>query len=388
MHPDATWGDGLGFSIAVQSGFDWATNANSHWLYLNFHHLLLQIIPGLDAIQWLGWVSWFWSLASLYLLWRLVRKMAGSKAGVWSIHLFASCFTIWRHASIIEVYSMATFFWLLALIFFERALRKPSMAIWFSVIHSLGLLVHVQMIFLFPLLLILLRNQKPARLWWFFWPYILPVLAIIISVYILKTNDLLSVLFDNKADEMSRGVFGRLIYGFFFIPAFSGFLFPLGMLGLVYFIFQKWMWRHWKSDLFRKVLLLLASINLLFCICFPETGVHVFLIPDFLIMSIFLGESMAFKFPALSAFWAWVVLQLTTGFYLTLFFISSHFRLFPISAETSWKGGSGYYLLPWARGNASSVLEMAKKAETFPAPPSLDWNFQQAKTWNNIKSKP
>lgn len=279
---------------------------------------------------------------------------------------------------------MSTFFWLWSIILFEKALRHRNNALWFSLIHALGLLVHIQMIFLFPLLLVLLRKENLAGAVRILWPYLIPILAILVSVYALKTNDLTSVLFDNKADEMTRGVFERLFYGFVFIPAFSGFLFPFGLLGLAFFIFQKMVWIPWKTDLFRKLLILVAGINLLFCLCFPETGIHVFLIPDFLILSIFLGEAIERRFPSFSGFWALGIIPLTTGFYAVLFLILTHFQLYPINEETYWKGGPGYYLLPWARGNAHSVLEMAKKAETQPAPPSLDWNFQQVKTWNAI----
>lgn len=380
-HPDVTWGDGLGYALAIHRGFDWATNANSHFLYLNFHHLVLLVFPFSDAIQVLSWASLFWALSTLWLLGILARFISGPSAALISIHVFASCFTFWRHACIIEVYTFSSFFWALAFLSYWQWEKEKWPPAVFFIVHALGLLVHVQMVLLFPALL-----WKCWRVKKYFYPefllYLIPVLIVVVSVFYLKTNDLTSILLDNKASEMSSNLLPRILKGMAFIPAFSLFLWPTGFL-LMVTVFRKSCLKNWFREGFRAFLSIVLVFNLMFCIAFPEPGIHVFLLPVFLVLSLFIGQSIPQKFPSFSWPYAFAIPGFSSLFYLVIYWVVVHFQLFPISEQTQWKGGPGYYLLPWANGNASSVLEKANEAKNRPSPSELDWNFKQAQQWEN-----
>ena len=64
-------GDDLSFTLAAMQGFDWATNATNHFLYLNTLHLLHLLLPFIDPHRlflWLSLIPGILVLAGLYNL--------------------------------------------------------------------------------------------------------------------------------------------------------------------------------------------------------------------------------------------------------------------------------------------------------------------------------
>lgn len=385
MHPDVCWGDGMGYSISVEQGFDWATNANSHFLYLNLNHLI-SLFPGWEnAISVLRWSSIFWAIATLYLIYQIAKSWAGPTAGLIALHGLAGSFTFWRHACIIEVYSMSTFFWVWSLMELIRWKNEQVHFSRFCMVHAFSLLVHIQDILLFPLLIwMVIPKLKREILVSLFW-YLVPVLAVFISIFYLKTNDLRSVFFDNAGEKMTSNPIPAFLKSLYFIPAFWLFLLPGPTL---IFIASNPKWTEIRklanSDL-GLVLVVSSLINLSFCFFFPEPGIHVFFLPSFAGFCLLLGFFAYQKWKERGRIIAWSLPFFQGFFYLFFYFLIQKASLFPISQETKWKGGIGYYLLPWANGNASSVLQKYEESKSNPAPAQLDWNLNQAKEWNAIR---
>lgn len=379
-HPDVCWGDGMGYSLAIQSGFDWATNANSHFLYLNFHRLLMEIFGFDSSIQVLGWASVFWAIATLAVVFQLGKIWGGFSAGLVAIHVLASSFSFWRHASIIEVYTMSACFWAICLL----ALMNWNSGKWpawiFFLVHSLGLLVHIQLVLLFPVLLWVLWKKRvfPIAAMLF---YGLPLLVIFWSVFVLKTNDLPSVLFDNVGGKMVDNLPFRLLKGLIFIPAYGFFLLAGPILYAIWFARNQVKSMPFNFSFNAQIVLISSGINLAFCLFFPEPGIHVFLIPSFLGFGLMVGKLVSAYNPGQTVPAVIFIPVFQVVFYLSLNVFIQHFSLFPANEETDWKGGPAYYLLPWAKGNATSVLdsEVASKLKTPPA--GLMWNIDQASAW-------
>lgn len=386
MHPDVCWGDGMGYALSVDKEFDWATNANSHFLYLNLNHLISIFLSFLNSVDVLRWTSLCWAIASLALVYQLGKNWKGEKVGLFALHGLAGSFTFWRHACIIEVYTFSTFFWLLCLFCLIEWQKGNLSTSVFCLVHGLGLLAHIQLILFFPILIWLsFRDFKPKILLAYGW-YLVPVFVVCLSVFYLKTNDLASVFFDTAGEKMTSNPFPGMLKSLYFIPLFWSFLLAGPTLVFILLVLK---WKPFKRtfwDETGKLLLVASGLNLCFCFLFPEPGIHVFMLPSFVGFCLLTGAGVANVCQDNANKVAIGLPLFQILFYLTVYFGFEKSAIFPLTEETKWKGGVGYYLLPWANGNASSVLQKFEESKSHKAPPELDWNLGQAKEWSERKN--
>jgi hypothetical protein len=379
-HPSVTWGDGLGYVMAAESGFDWGTNANSHFLYLNFAHLLSILFPGIWLGNLMTGLSLVSSLLVLALTYEIGKKWKNDATGLWALHILGSCFTFWRHACTIEVYAFELVFWALCfwflLQFFQN--KKWHWFAFFTLYHAIGLLVHIHLILIFPvyLLLFLKKIRFPVL---GLASYLLPVLVVFVSVNYMKTNTLNQVFFDAIQDKMLDISVLGVLKGSLFILVLLGILSPgIWILLLGVFLSKKLNLRLWIGDLFLQTMLLVLIVVLGFASLYPDPGIHVFLLPGFLVLAFAVGNLAASFF---SNKWYSMVYPV---FQVLLFY--GFFRMYewmhPVpNTALELKGGPGYLFLPWARGNISSVLEVAEKLAPTEFPPSLKWNLDMARQY-------
>jgi hypothetical protein len=388
-HPDAPWGDGIGYALAIEKGWDWATNANSHWLYLNFHHAVLICLPWFDGLQILGWASVFWAMLSLVFSFRLVHKIGGKNAAFFATQILALSFPFWRLASIPEVYTMELFFWIILLDYLMVFLKEPKIknASQLTLVHSLGLLVHVHFVLVFPLLLFLiLRKGKPF--WVSLAPYCIVLALVYWSTQILKTNSISQVFFDSVQDKMLTFDLQVLWKG----PVF-GLCMVMASLPLISWpgLF------HWCLNLKDSRLGIMTWLGMGlplfgFTCLFPEPGIMVFLLPLILLVSIETGlkwTSIPYrKFPVFNAFPTWFLLGF--GLQLVVYFSAEKILIevaSPKFAEAQEiKGGLGFVTKPWARNNLISLPELVEKTPVSSLPLGLKWNWEQALEWNRRQS--
>jgi hypothetical protein len=378
-HPDVPWGDGLGYAMAIEHGFDLATNANSHFLYLNFHRLLMFVFHIQDPICLLSWASVGWALVCLFLTYKFSAVWSGNKAAIISTTLLASSFPFWRHACIPEVYTMELAFWacqfLLIYFWIERQNKQARNVLFF--LHALSLLVHIHFILFFPVLFIicLVRKEWPVLAWL---SYFIPVLVVLFSVFSLETNTISQVFFENVQDKMLSFNWKDKLKGPFYTIFLLLAMFPFG-IGLL--VFGWWKDRTFGTgSLFDRILI--GSVIPLagFASLFPEPGIYVFLLPVILVISLFSGRIMSRFTKTLPAVASIIIFQL-------LFFYSGK-RLFDsiggkeAIARQEIKGGTGFLFLPWARGNVASVLDKMNKIPLDSFPENEQWNARQAVEWN------
>lgn len=381
-HPDVTWGDGIGFALSIRHGFDLSVNANSHFLYLNFHRLCMSLFGFNDSMQVLSWASVVWSVATLWVVYAIGKTLDLPKAGLISLHLLASCFPFWRHACVIEVYAMELFFWALCIWGLVLWLhRNGERAIWLVfVAQAIGLLVHIHLVLLFPVLLFAFWLKKEFRPIWFL-PYAVPLLVFGYAVYGSEVNTINEIFFDSIQGEMLHFSGTRLVTGAALTMGLVAFLFPTGA-GLLFWLC--WKGRGHFKPFFQasivKVLGALALVLAAFCVPYPAFGIYVFLLPIFLLLALAAGFIWMKAFGSQTAFILPIVLILI---FQCIFFVSLK-QLSALIAPSSLhptleaKGGWGYYCYPWARGNAPSVLEATQKGLV---PADLEWNAIQARMW-------
>ena len=378
-HPDVPWGDGLGYAMAIEYGFDLATNANSHFLYLNFHRLLMMVFQVQDPVFLLGWASVGWAMICLFLTYKISSVWSGKNAAVISTTLLASSFPFWRHACIPEVYTMELAFWagqFLLIYFWTERQDKQARNILFFV-HALSLLVHIHFILAFPVLFIicLIRKEWPVVAWLF---YCIPVLVVLFSVFYLETNTISQIFFENVQDKMLSFNWQDKLKGPFFTLFLLIAMFPLGMGLLLFGWFKdrKLIYSGSYSNILIGTLIPLAG----FASLFPEPGIYVFLLPVILIVSLISGRILAGYTETLTAVSCILLFQL-------MFFYSGK-QLFDSFAGDERiagqdiKGGTGFLFLPWAKGNVASVLDKMKVIPLDSFPENERWNARQAIEWN------
>lgn len=378
-HPDVPWGDGLGYAMAIENGFDLATNANSHYLYLNFHRLLMLAFQFKDPVFLLGWASVGWALICIFFTFKISSVWSGNTSAFISATLLASSFPFWRHACIPEVYTMELAFWacqfLLIYYWTERQNKLARNVLFF--VHALSLLVHIHFILFFPVLFIicLVRKEWPFVAWL---GYFIPVLVVVLSVFSLETNTISQVFFENVQDKMLSFNWKDKLKGPFYTLFLLLAMFPFG-IGLL--VFGCWKDRTIVAgSLFARILI--GSVIPLagFAALFPEPGIYVFLLPVILVISLFSGRIMSRYTESLKAIAGILIFQL-------LFFYSEK-QLFDSFAKSNSiarqeiKGGTGFLFLPWAKGNVASVLEKMNRIPLDSFPENEQWNARQAIEWN------
>ncbi len=385
MHPDAPWGDSLGYAIAIRKGFDLAGNANSHFAYLNFHALVLKVFGFSDGLSLLGFASVFWACLALWLTSTISRLVSGSReAGILSMQVLASCFAFWRLASIPEVYTMELAFFAACLWYVLRWCKLGGEANFygFAFFHALGLLVHIHLILLFPVyiwILFFFKRKIPLAALVF---YLIPAFVLWFSVDVLQLNSWSQVLFESQQNQLLSFSLLRLLKGPFFVAGLLVFMLPA--IFLLPFSKVKFLDSgRWIRPEFQVLILLVITFSG-FASLYPDPGIFVFLLPIFLLISLAAG-SLASKTG--SFFWLrWALPAFQSGFYLLLF---AGLQLF---SPPDWrnsqqiKGGLGFISLPWARGNVASVRDKIRELSPDSIPEGLQWNVRQSQTWDSLSS--
>lgn len=380
MHPDATWGDGLGYAMVIEKGYDLGTNANSHFLYLVFGRFLYQIPVWQNGIQTMAFLSLASSALVLYLVFKIGEAWKSPVCGFWAVQILGASFTFWRHACIIEVYNFALVFWaILVLGFLRYTGKRQAEGLWLICFAlSFGLLAHIQFILAFPALIFIFWKKKPSV----FTPFgliLIPVFVILFSVFVLETNSFSSVFFDGVRNKILSPGWLNVLKGPFFILAISLAINPALLPFFLFFGVRRMKnYKHINPDLFGMALILLCLSIVGFSSLYPEMGIHVFLLPSFLILALVSG----FLFSNVNQNWKIPMLYpvVQVGFFFVFQTAYGIYLQEKPNAEMKWKGGPGYYTLPWAKGNARSILEVAESNPTDSIPETLHWNLKIAKT--------
>ena len=335
-----------------------------------------------DSMQVLGWASVFWSIATLGLVFQICSILAQPKARLIALHLLGSSFPFWRHACVIEVYSMELFFWALCVLGLVIWINKSSnKGVWLLVFaHAIGLLIHIHFMLLFPALIFAFLIRKEFRFAWLL-PYSIPVILFAYIVYGLKIKTLDQIFFDSIQGTMLQVELGELLKGVGMVTFLIGFLFPMGSLLLFWVILKgKWNWRGLIRKPLIQISLCLVITLVSFCVPYPSFGIYVFLMPVLMLMSIGVANLWLVYSPERrSAFYkVLIVLVLQGTFYTLVYGLADYFPASSVQNTLAAKGSWNYYVLPWAKGNATSVLESVKKGD---APVELEWNAVQARAW-------
>lgn len=200
-------GDALSFSVAALEGFDISTNATNHFLYLNVLHLV-SLFTGFNgshlAFQMFSLIP---SLFCLFMLSIVLKQLSVKlEIRILTLLLLGFSFTFWRHAEIIEVYTLNLSFTSLVVFWFIKWHQKREKRYLYQSAFILGLAmtVHVQQLLYIPFLLYwgYLAFSFKAKFWIrYLFSFVIPSSILFIIPLFYDTNTLGSVLFDNSFQD-------------------------------------------------------------------------------------------------------------------------------------------------------------------------------------------
>ncbi|MDX2245409.1 MAG: DUF2723 domain-containing protein [Bacteroidia bacterium] len=379
-NPHPGFGDSLGFLYHAEKGFDLATNATSHFLYINFSHLLTRCLPFLESVTVLSLLSVVFALLAMERLYQLVLAVNKTPvAAASAVLMMAFCFTWWRQAVTIEVYTfycagvLQVFVLVVRDVFSGEYRRMPQTGLWLG----LSVLTHIQTLLLVPFYLYYLwrgkSKKKQAAGSLLIFAGLGSILILLPAVYDL--NPVEAVFFDNR--------FGSEVLGIDPLTLLKGSLRSLGYLLYNFHVFTPLIIHGiilaWKQDRQLFKLLGLAALPVwLFAMRYNVTDNYVFFLVPYFVLAVF--SSLSFK-----NIYDKIQSQTTQNIAILLPFIVSPLVYFFIwktalqipamqefAAPKAYKGGLAFYLWP-GQTFAPDPLELARKIHAGEVPPIEDF---------------
>ncbi|MEY3444194.1 MAG: hypothetical protein RLZZ519_2475 [Bacteroidota bacterium] len=386
--PFVGFNDGLTFLDSAANGFDFATNATSHFLYNNLQHVLLKVFFFLPHVWVLTLFSIVCALGTLYFVYRMGRLLVPSPGlALLPVVVLGISFTFWQQSEIIEVYAFNNLlfsgfaFTALKDILFNQ--RRNYLLL--SVLLGLGLLTHIQHILSIPFFL--------AYLWWRNDLRIaqkilgmLPWMALMSILFILPAlthqHSLRAVFFESKFQDELLGVdFLVMINGLVLGTAmlvynFQLLLVPIGL---------GW-WQLWKSNRRLMIwLLVLALPYLAFAVKYSVNDNHVFYLCFYIVLVlplVFFAANQANLRPRLLDWLFPIALFLPVAAYAMATMVAPNVgAIARYNTQKAFKGGVVHMLWPgkaWAKDPLEIAWREAHLCQHDPDNRIDEWNFEAA----------
>jgi hypothetical protein len=344
-------GDSLGFTLGSSQGFQWATNATGHMAYANWLYALHLIFPSYEPHQVFAWSSLAWSLATLLVLRQLFSAMALPvilrSAALLSLGL---SFTFWRHSCQVEVYAANAFITSVACLWFYKwhIHRQSKWHIATAWLLGMALWVYIQFVLYLPFLVLWSVWAHQLRFHMHLLGLLafgLPALALVVPPWLLHTNTLSSILFDNAfKDEVLTAQWQVLLKGLVLSLAYL--LYNFGCVGIA-MIAALWQGRR---NQYQMGLATMALTIWLFAARYPVTDAHVFYLPAYIPLLVLLAQRMASYGQMPKRWMNWAALAMCCAQPMVYMITENVVSQLPQGqklADDKWyKGGLEYYLWP------------------------------------------
>lgn len=379
---DPILGDSLVFTVVAYNGFDLATNATNHFLYMNLLAILHKIFPWINSHYLFVSFGILCSAFTLFFVRKLLLIFNISKNTTnIAVLIFGFSFTFWRTSIITEVYSFYILFVTLFLtqIFLFLKERRVFNFYCASMLFGIMFLIHIQSILLIPFYLFFLYESfKKDKIYMLKGILIPSFLFSILLFPVFQGKHNFSAIFTDNAwgnsffhldvKEMVKS-FGRnlifLLYNFLFFMCFI-------IKGL-------------KKTPLKKYFLLAILPYLLFILKHDVSDSYVFHLVPYLFLLVILAKGLedfdlrkkyilVFAMP-LIYFAAFNIIKITK-------FGEA------INNETGFKGGVRYLFFPPLKGNPDiDQFIKAYNDDQLRDKPSFDRQYKYAKEWMLMKEK-
>lgn len=383
--PHPGFHDSLSWLFGAVDGFDFNTNATSHFLYRNVLYILASALPFISPITLLTLFTVLFSLLCLWRIYQIVQIwFPGQFPGLFVVLLLGLSFTWWQQSEIIEVYTFNSFFFLSFLLYAFRDIQagERNRVVWVGVWLAIGLLTHIQHILSIPFFLwyVLFAPVKPGKRILALSLPVLSFLLLLVPVWILHLHSVSAIFFDNhfrsnvmEVQFMDLVKSGVSSIGFF---CYNFHVFAVFILIGIYQLFKTERKSFWAW-------LIILGPYLAFALKYNVSDAHIFFLPTYLLLGI--ASSWGWH-----AIWEekkrprWIAMTALLVFpillYSTAFFVGNRVpQLEDLKAKKAYKGGIAYFIFPGKR-QAKDPLALAQEMRetgTLPAHAS-EWNVPNA----------
>lgn len=380
--------DSLSYLLDAATHFSGDTNATNHFLYNNFQHVLVLILPFIDPVLILSMVSVVFSLLSLLRLEQVANLFTKDRgAALLAMATFAVSFTWWQQTETIEVYTFNTFFFLSFFYFGLKELQFPHKdnINFASLLLGICLLIHIQNILCIPFFLFLVFRRNHHPLWLKGYAFITPLVfasALFVGPLTIHNHAVSAVFFDSQFQKDVMGFDLRAIgTGLVKAVAFFAYNFHLWIIMLV--VGKWWLWKHDRKKLLQLSILLLPFLA--FAVKYSVSDNHVFYISIFAVFAAASAKAWELLILRKPRLWIPAVVTVLLLSPLLYFTTTQVVKRLPagrkLDQEKAYKGGVAHYTFP-GRRNLPDPLEAAKAWERNPD--SVEWNIQPAIRYNHL----
>jgi hypothetical protein len=386
--PYVGFNDGLTFLGAAAHGFDFATNATSHFFYNNLQHVLLKVFFFLPHVLVLTLFSIVCALGTLFLVYKCARLFTENQGlALIPVVTLGISFTFWQQSEIIEVYAFNNLIFVAFLYTTLKDLFRNTRRnyLLLSILLGIGLITHIQHILSIPFFLAYLfwRNElnvSQKMLGMLPWMALMSILFILPAITHQHTWK--AVFFESKFQDELLGVDAfALLKGF-----------ALG-IGMLLYNFQLMLvpiglgWRRlWRID--RPMLIwlsVLALPYLAFALKYSVNDNHVFYLCFYIVLVLPLVYSFHLQAKTTDGYLKWffplgIALPVATYALATLL-APTVGALSKYDSEKAFKGGVVHLLWPgkaWAKDPLAIAWQEAHLCLHDPQNKITEWNFPAA----------
>jgi hypothetical protein len=395
--PYVGFNDGLSFLAATESGPDLATNATSHFLYINLLPIVNLVLLFVPTVMALTLFSVACALGALYNVYRTAQLLTPGRPGLalLPVALLGMSFTFWQQSEIIEVYAfnnlIFTSYLRLAVHDLLGGRRRHYLRI--SLLVGLGLLTHIQHILALPFLITYLWRGDRLRLRQKLLG-MLPWMGLMSILFILplftQTNSIRDIFFESQFQNELLAVDPMaMLKGLALGIGMLGYCFHLGLVPI--FLGWRRLWGQDKGLLGWLLLLLLPWLA--FAVKYSVDDNHVFYLIPYIILV--LPAGLALEQWLSTGRRGWGIL-LPAAFVLPVLLYASATLLAPrvpalarYDAAKAYKGGVVHLLWPgkcWAKDPLDLARQHWHGRTPDPAADHVEeWNYVTALNYLHLK---
>lgn len=354
-----SFGDCIGFVLDVENRiFVKDFMPLTHFLYINTAVFFSKFLH-VDSVVVMRMMSVIPAALTVSFLFLLIKEFLEENwIAIAATTVFGLCFTFWRSAETVEVYTFNALFVIVFLLFSVKALKKESrlhLAL-AGVILGLSLWVHIQNIMLIPAYFLLLYMSKSGRekVATSLILFIL-IFSVMFAVNHMKGFEMKYVFTSKKGPwvqntmdqsffDLMTGIIRAVLYLIYNFNVFILF----SVSGLIY------LYKYFKRE---ALFLFVASLFTLgFATFYAVSDNYVYFIPFYLTFAVYVAsgiKKLRSSFPLRKL---WLTPLLTPLFYIfSMYLISVTPQGKEFHDKKLYKGGLDYYMLPWLYHNIGCI---------------------------------
>jgi hypothetical protein len=379
------FGDCMAFIVITeQNEIETIATPMSHLLYVDTA-ILVKNVTGLNAIDANRLLVVFSAVVSLTLVYLTLRNLTKINwASIAATIVFGFSFTFWKNAEIVEVYTynalwLTSFYFCIINAFISH--KKNTYIILSGLFLGISIWLHIQNFLLIPAYILFLFYFKSERK---SIAYSLGVFSILFSLlFIINYSQGESIyspflnyeghwVEDSFKKSFSEYLLDLVKSVLYLIYNFNVFV-VIGILGMTML---------YKENRKMFYTFFLAAVCIYgFATFYAVSDNYIFFLPFNIIFALAIGYGLTSGKYLFFKKLSWICILIPVFYYLSFSIVSCTTKGKNLNDLKSYKGGLGYYMLPWMNHN-KGILEFVIDKKIAPEP--IDWMTNSANLYIEI----